>query len=77
MPIFNATSSSSDSRRDLEQRARQAAMPVAPQRKGRWPFTVADTSSLPTDHETSPPMPPSSMANGGNDHRKYLHHSPG
>jgi hypothetical protein len=58
MPRSNVTSSSSDSRRDLEQRARLAAMPVAPQRSGRWPFLVADTSPLPTDHETSPPVPP-------------------
>ncbi|HEX5286315.1 MAG TPA: hypothetical protein VFW43_05285 [Polaromonas sp.] len=58
MPRFNATSSNSDSRKDLEQRARQAAMPVAPQRKGRWPFLVADTAPLPSDQEAGPPMSP-------------------
>lgn len=58
MPRFNVTLSNSDSRKDLEQRAREAAMPVAPQRKGRWPFTVADTPAAPTGHEASPPVPP-------------------
>ncbi|WP_309678771.1 hypothetical protein [Polaromonas sp.] len=49
MPRFHAindplpplpTLTSGDSRKAIEQRAREAAMPPSPAQKGRWPFPV-------------------------------------
>ncbi|MDB5964190.1 MAG: hypothetical protein JWQ72_690 [Polaromonas sp.] len=45
MPRFTAPAPNSESRRALEQRAREATKPAAPQGRGRWPFPVMDSSS--------------------------------
>lgn len=45
MPRFTAPAPNSESRKALEQRAREASKPAAPQEKGRWPFPVADNGS--------------------------------
>jgi hypothetical protein len=38
MPRFAQAAPDSDSRKALEERARAAASPAAPEEKGRWPF---------------------------------------
>lgn len=45
MPRFTAPAPNSESRKALELRARQAALPAAPEGKGRWPFPVHDTDA--------------------------------
>jgi hypothetical protein len=42
MPRLKAPAPDAESRRALEQRAREAALPAPPQQKGRWPFPVPD-----------------------------------
>jgi|GEM_PF-738590 len=42
MPRLKAPAPDAESRKALEQRAREAALPTPPQQKGRWPFPVAD-----------------------------------
>jgi len=42
MPRLKAPAPDAESRKALEQRAREAALPAAPQQKGRWPFPVTD-----------------------------------
>lgn len=58
MPISNLTLPDRDSRKALEQRARYAVMPVASQKKGRWPFPVADSPAAQSDHEADPAKRP-------------------
>ncbi|WP_293605808.1 hypothetical protein [Polaromonas sp. UBA4122] len=58
MPRFNVSPPDGDSRKALEQRAREAAMHAIPQKKGRWPFPVADTLAVAADHEADPSAPP-------------------
>ena len=41
MPRFNSTPPNGDSRKALQERAREASRPATPQDKGRWPFPVA------------------------------------
>ena len=40
MTRFSAPSPNGDSRKMIEQRARDATRPVAPEKKGSWPFTA-------------------------------------
>ena len=40
MSRFNASLPNGDSRKMIEQRARDATRPPAPEKKGTWPFTV-------------------------------------
>jgi len=42
MPRLKAPAPDAESRKALEQRAREAALPAAPVQKGRWPFPVTD-----------------------------------
>lgn len=42
MPRFNAPPPNGDSRRAIQDRAREASRPAAPEKKGRWPFSVQD-----------------------------------
>ena len=42
MPRLKAPAPDVESRKALEQRAREAALPAPPQQKGRWPFPVTD-----------------------------------
>ena len=42
MPRLKAPAPDAESRKALEQRAREAALPAQPQQKGRWPFPVTD-----------------------------------
>lgn len=42
MPRLKAPAPDTESRKALEQRAREAVLPTPPQQKGRWPFPVAD-----------------------------------
>ncbi|CAN5324989.1 hypothetical protein BH10PSE16_BH10PSE16_39160 [soil metagenome] len=39
MPRSNAPPPDGDSRRAIEQRAREATRPAAPEKKGSWPFS--------------------------------------
>jgi len=40
MSRFNAPPPNGDSRKMIEQRAREATRPLAPEKKGSWPFSV-------------------------------------
>lgn len=40
MPRFNAPPPNGDSRKMIEQRARDATRPAVPEKKGSWPFGV-------------------------------------
>jgi hypothetical protein len=40
MPRLKAPAPDAESRKALEQRAREAALPAPPQQTGRWPFPV-------------------------------------
>lgn len=40
MSKFNAPPPNGDSRKIIEQRAREATRPAAPEKKGSWPFSV-------------------------------------
>jgi len=42
MPRLKAPAPDAESRKALEQRAREAVLPAPPQQKGRWPFPVSD-----------------------------------
>lgn len=42
MPRLKAPAPDAESRKALEQRAREAVLPTPPQQKGRWPFPVTD-----------------------------------
>lgn len=42
MPRFNAHPPNGDSRRAIQERARQATRPAAPEKKGQWPFALQD-----------------------------------
>jgi hypothetical protein len=42
MPRLKAPAPDAESRKALEQRAREAALPAPPEQKGRWPFPVTD-----------------------------------
>ncbi|SFU40105.1 hypothetical protein SAMN05216350_101759 [Polaromonas sp. YR568] len=42
MPRLKAPAPDAESRKALEQRAREAAKPAPPAQKGRWPFSVQD-----------------------------------
>jgi hypothetical protein len=42
MPRLKAPAPDAESRKALEQRAREAALPAPPKQKGRWPFPVTD-----------------------------------
>jgi hypothetical protein len=42
MPRLKAPAPDVESRKALEQRAREATLPAQPQQKGRWPFPVTD-----------------------------------
>ena len=55
MPRFTAPPPNAANRKALEERARQAAMPAAPEQKGRWPFPVADSQNpaSPEKHDDS------------------------
>jgi len=43
MSRFNAPPPNGDSRKMIEQRARDATRPQAPEKKGSWPFSVNKT----------------------------------
>jgi hypothetical protein len=40
MPRFNAPPPNGDSRKAIEQRAREATRPATPEKRGGWPFSV-------------------------------------
>ncbi|MCZ8254612.1 MAG: hypothetical protein O9327_02870 [Polaromonas sp.] len=42
MPRLKVPAPDAESRKALEQRAREAAKPALPEQKGRWPFSVQD-----------------------------------
>lgn len=42
MPRFNAHPPNGDSRRAIQQRAREATRPAEPEKKGQWPFSAQD-----------------------------------
>jgi len=42
MPRLKAPAPDAESRKALEQRAREAVLPTPPQQKGRWPFPVSN-----------------------------------
>jgi hypothetical protein len=42
MPKFTAPAPNGDSRKALQERAREAARPTSTGEKKRWPFTIAD-----------------------------------
>jgi len=42
MPRLKAPAPDAESRKALEQRAREAVLPAPPRQKGRWPFPVND-----------------------------------
>ncbi|MFC5519562.1 hypothetical protein [Polaromonas jejuensis] len=48
MPRFTAPPPNGDSRQALQKRARDARLPAAPEEKGRWPFSVANTPEAST-----------------------------
>ena len=54
MSKFNAPPPNGDSRKMIEQRARDATRPPAPEKKGSWPFS-ASQHPLAADQETLPP----------------------
>jgi hypothetical protein len=43
MPKLKVPASDVESRKALEQRAREAAKPLPPEQKGRWPFSAQDS----------------------------------
>ncbi|MDB5930343.1 MAG: hypothetical protein JWR60_2050 [Polaromonas sp.] len=53
MSRFTAPPPNGDSRRAIEQRAREATRPAAPEKKGRWPFPVDGNPSA-NDREAGP-----------------------
>ena len=62
MPRFAQAAPDRDSRKALEERARTAASPAAPEQKGRWPFPAAPTSPAPASPAApaeAQPRPPS------------------
>ena len=50
MSRFNAPPPNGDSRKMIEQRAREATRPPAPEKKGTWPFSVSQHPQA-TDQE--------------------------
>lgn len=60
MPRFNAPPPNGDSRRFIEQRAREATRPAAPPKKSQWPFSVQDMPAQAERHEG--PMPGAAQA---------------
>lgn len=56
MPRFTAPAPNAESRKALEQRARQASMPASADQKKRWPFSVdSETQSDSLDDEGQKP----------------------
>ncbi|MDQ3058274.1 MAG: hypothetical protein M3R45_01945 [Pseudomonadota bacterium] len=54
MPRFNAPPPNGDSRRAIQQRAREATRPAAPEKKGCWPFSAQDILSANGGAEEGP-----------------------
>jgi hypothetical protein len=60
MPRLKAPAPDAESRKALEQRAREAALPAPPEQKGRWPFPVTDdqpAGQAQGSHDESPEKP--------------------
>lgn len=53
MSRFNAPPPNGDSRKAIEQRAREINRPAAPEKKGNWPFPV-EKKSFGNPHDESP-----------------------
>lgn len=55
MPRFSAPPPNVDSRKAIQQRAREAVKPAAPEKKGNWPFSAEDAISADASHAGTPP----------------------
>jgi hypothetical protein len=53
MSRFTAPPPNGDSRKTIEQRARDAMRPAAPEKKGRWPFSAPQAGDG-ADHGAGP-----------------------
>jgi hypothetical protein len=53
MSRFNAPPPNGDSRKAIEQRAREINRPAAPEKKGSWPFPV-EKKSFGDQHDANP-----------------------
>ena len=53
MSRFSAPPPNGDNRKAIQQRAREATRPAAPEKKGCWPFSV-DKSPSGGEHDSSP-----------------------
>ena len=53
MSRFTAPPPNGDNRKAIEQRAREATRPAAPEKKGCWPFSV-DKNPFGNDHAARP-----------------------
>ena len=58
-------SSATEDRKALEHRARDAALPFAPEKKGQWPFPIEDTDGA----EGSSAARESAQVHSAGDHR--------
>ena len=58
-------SSGTEDRKAIEQRARDAALPFAPEKKGQWPFPIEDMD----DADSSSAASESPQVHNASDHR--------
>lgn len=74
MPRIAAPTRQDESRRELEQRARQAAMPTLIEKKRKWPFPVANEESVSeTASETAIETVSNAAIQTDKDRRKSAH----
>ena len=54
MPRFNAPPPNGDSRRAIQQRAREATQPAVPEKQGCWPFSARESLASPDERHQGP-----------------------
>lgn len=54
MSRFNAPPPNGDSRRAIQQRAREATQPLAPEKKACWPFSAQDLPATHAERDENP-----------------------
>jgi hypothetical protein len=62
MSRFNAPPPNGDSRRAIQQRAREATQPLAPGKKACWPFSPQDLPANHAENKKNPAVQPEESA---------------